>query len=199
MLRITGLLALLLLCARRIPSARRLIPIPPVTSVTTGGTVITVNIFNSPNSYYISGSGGGGSADCTANCLDFEVENGIYTGRSTTNFAEVYGFSNAAGAAGEMFGHLGKVSFNPQTDILSGVFGGKEQMVAFVSGKWWPEYWYTVQGTFSENLGTGAGSVNLTSEKFIGLSPVPEPETLFMLATGLCSIAGLAVRKMRSI
>jgi PEP-CTERM motif len=93
----------------------------------------------------------------------------------------------------------GKVSFNAQTDTLSGVFGGKEQMEAFVAGKWWPEYWYTVQGNFSVNLGTGAGSLNLTRETYIGTSPVPEPETLTTLGTGLCAIAGVALRKLKKI
>jgi PEP-CTERM motif len=100
-----------------------------------------------------------------------------------------------------MFGHLFRVSFNSQTDILSGVFAGKEQMVAFVGGKWAPVYWYQVQGMFSENLGSGVGSLNLTSEKFIGSSPtaVPEPETLTMLGTGLCAIAGVVMRKLRRL
>jgi hypothetical protein len=153
--------------------------------------------FNSPTDYELTGTNSFQNNFCTADCVQFEVENGVFSGRSTTNFAEIYAFGNAPGLDGEMFGHLGKVSFNPQTDILSGVFGGKEQMVAFVGGKWFPYYWYTVKGTFSENLGTGAGSVNLTSETYIGTSPVPEPETFTMLVTGICSIAGLAVRKLR--
>lgn len=105
------------------------------------------------------------------------------------NFAEVW-----AGEAG-IFGPMGKVTFNPQTDILSGVFWGKEDV--FPAGTQFPPSWYTVKGTFSENLGTGAGSLNLTSETFIGTTAVPEPETLTTLGTGLCAIAGIALRKLR--
>jgi hypothetical protein len=79
------------------------------------------------------------------------------------------------------------------------VFGGKEQMAAFVSGKWWPESWYSVHGTFSENLATGNSTVNLTSETYIGTSPVPEPGMLITLGTGLCAIAGVALRRLRSM
>ena len=99
-----------------------------------------------------------------------------------------------------MFGHLGKVSF--VDDELTAIFTGKEGIVS--NGVW---SWYTVEGTFSDYMPgllkypslVGTGGIVLNRETYIGTSPVPEPETLVTLVTGICSIAGLVVRKMRSI
>jgi hypothetical protein len=186
-------LAVFLLALAALPALADSIPIPPVTSVNASG-MTTGGFFNSPTDYDLSGAT---SNACSNNCLGFEVENGVFTGRSTTNFAAAI-FSNASGDAGEMFGHLGRVSFDAQTDVLSGIFGGKEQMIAFVNGKWAPVYWYTVQGAFSVNLGTGTGSLNLTKENFIGTADTPEPQTLLTLGTGLCAMAGVVRRKLRT-
>lgn len=191
------IVAVLLLALATSPALAASIPIPPVTSVSFSGVTTADSFFNSPTDYDIGGSNSSQNNFCTSDCVEFQVQNGAFTGRSTINFAGISGFTNSSGAAGAMFGHFGKVSFNPQTDILSGVFGGKEQMEALVAGKWWPIYWYTVQGTFSENLGTGAGSVTLNHETFIGTTAVPEPSTMFTMGTGLCALAGVVRRKAR--
>jgi PEP-CTERM motif len=159
---------------------------PPVMSVSFSGVQVTGSM-TSPTSYYLTGTNAALNNGCASTCTEFEVQDGVFTGRSTINFAGV-SFNSGTGLGGGLFGHLGKVSFNPQTDILSGVFGGKEQMETFVNGNWWPESWYTVRGTFSENLATGVGSINLKGENFIGTTAVPEPETWAMLATGIAAI-----------
>ncbi|MGB0011988.1 MAG: PEP-CTERM sorting domain-containing protein [Candidatus Sulfotelmatobacter sp.] len=192
MFKITALLAVLLL-AFATPALADSIT-PPVMSVAFSGVIGGV-IFYSPTSYVGGGSNMYLNNGCLQTCTEFEVQNGVFTGRSTINFAQV-AYVIGTDVGGELFGHLGKVSFNAQTDTLSAVFGGKEQMETLVAGKWYPESWYTVQGTFTDNLSTGAGSVNLTSETYIGTSPVPEPETLIMLGTGLCAIAGVLKRKL---
>ena len=172
-------------------------PPPPDTSVSFAG-VITTGTFTSPTIYVFSGTNTFERNWCSANCTDFEVQSGVVTGRSTFNYAEIYGFTDTTGASGGMFGHLGRVSFDAQTDMLSGVFTGKEQMAMLVGGKWSPEYWWTVQGTFSENIGSGIGSVSLSKETFIGLTPVPEPSQIVLLATGLFGIGiGVVRRKLR--
>jgi PEP-CTERM motif len=189
-LKLVSALLVALLLTPALPALADSVPIPPVTSVSFSGVTVT-GFFNSPTSYYLDGTNTFQNNWCTADCTLFEVEKGVFTGRSTTNFAYVYGFANA----GSMFGHLGRVSFNSQTDVLSGVFGGKEA----VRGANNVYSWYTVKGAFSENLVTGNGTVNLTSETYIGTTSVPEPETLTTLGTGLCAIAGVALRKLRSM
>jgi len=42
------------------------------------------------------------------------------------------------------------------------------------------------------------GSLNLTHENFIGTADTPEPGTLLTLGTGLCAIAGVVRRKLRT-
>ena len=65
--------------------------------------------------------------------------------------------------------------------------------------------WYTVKGTFSDYLPlfeisqSPGAERDLTSTTYIGTAPVPEPETFATLVTGICSMAGLALRNMRSI
>jgi PEP-CTERM motif len=156
---------------------------PPVTSVAFSGVNTAGSFFTSPTDYLI----GGGTPNTCSECLGFQVQDGVFTGSSTNNFAGVT-FTNGPEGAGAMFGHLGKVTFNPQTDVLSALFGGKEQMETMVAGKWWPIYWYSVTGKFSENLGTGVASLNLTHETFVGTTAVPEPSTWAMLATGIAAI-----------
>ena len=193
-----ALAVLLMTLAAALPALADSVPVPPVTSVSFSG-VVSGGFFNSQTDYELGGSNSFQNHFCTSNCGEFQVQNGVYTGRSTIDFASISGFTNSSGAAGEMFGHLGRVSFNSQTDTLNGFFGGKEQMIAFVGGKWYPIYWYTVQGTFTENLATGVGSVNLNHEQFIGTTAVPEPGTLLTLGTGLCAIAGVVMRKLRRL
>lgn len=189
MLRITGLFAVLLL-ALASPALADSIPLP-VTSFSTTGTNV-VGFFTSPTVYELSGTNVSEETfRCIGVCLYFEVEDGVTSGRSTTNYAELFNFAGE----GSLFGHLGKVTLNTASDNLTAVFYGKENLLS-ASNIW---AWYTVKGTFSDNLATGNGNVNLTSTTYIGTSPVPEPETLVTLVTGICSIAGLVVRKMRSI
>ena len=164
---------------------------PPVMSVAFSGVSVT-GFFNSPTNYYLTGTD-----PCSATCAGFEVQNGVFTGRSTINFAAV-SFSNGSAVAGEMFGHLGRVSFNAQTDVLSGIFGGKEQMETLINGKWFPESWYVVRGTFSENLGTGSGSLNLNSSTYIGSTAVPEPSTWALILSGLAAIGMVKRRSAKS-
>lgn len=167
---------------------------PPVMSVAFSGVTGGI-IFYSPNSYVGGGSNMYLNNGCAQTCTEFEVQKGVFTGRSTINFAQVaYAIGSTLGV--ELSGHLGRISFNAQTDTLSGFFGGKEQMETLVAGKWFPESWYVVNGTFTDNLGTGVGSMNLTSATYIGTSPVPEPGTLITLGTGLCAIAGIVRRKL---
>jgi hypothetical protein len=191
----TVALAVLLLAMAASPALADSVPVPPITSVSFSGAT-SGTFFNFPNTYLGSSNIG---AFCPANCMLMDVQVMPDGSFGTQNFAEVYGFGNAPGLDGLMFGHLGKVSLNAQTDVLSGIFGGKEQMVAFVNGKWFPYDWYTVKGTFTENLGTGAGTLTLNSEKFIGTTAVPEPGTLLTLGTGLCAMAGVVRRKLRTV
>jgi PEP-CTERM motif len=200
----TVALAVLLLAMAASPALADSVPLPPVTSFTTTGTVMQ-GYFNSPSSYDLIGSNITNSGVCAVSnpCLVFEVANGpgIRIGSIKDNSAQLWGFTSAT-EGGNMFGNLVKVSFNPQTDILSGVFKGREQLVAHLAGipdNKWPNYWYHVEGTFTENLATGAGSLNLTSETFLKTTTVPEPGTLLTLGTGLCAMAGVVRRKLRTL
>jgi hypothetical protein len=187
--------ALLLVSLFAIPALADSIT-PPVMSVAFSGVTTAGSFFNSPTDYLIGGSNGRNNG-CATPCIEFQVQNGVFTGRSTINFASL-AFYNGADVGGGIFGHLGKVSFNPQTDVLSAVFGGKENMEPFIAGNWSHEYWYVVKGTFSENLGTGVGSLNLTSENYIGTTAVPEPETLASLLTGMVAIVMARRRAAKS-
>ena len=189
-------LTVLLLALAAVPALADSIT-PHVMSVAFSGVTGGI-IFYSPTSYVGGGSNMYLNNGCQQTCTEFEVQNGVYTGRSTINFAQV-AYVIGTNVGGGLFGHLGKVKFNSQTDTLSGVFVGKEQMETLIAGEWAPESWYTVEGTFADNLGTGAGSVNLTRETYIGTSPVPEPGTLLTLGTGLCAIAGTIRRKLLAV
>jgi PEP-CTERM motif-containing protein len=157
---------------------------PPITTFSTSGTTITGS-FNSPTDYNLNGSAysPGPIADtCQVNCLTFQLVNS----EPRTNFVYI----SALSGGGLVDGNIFKVSFNSQTDVLSGSFWGKELMLSpSVQASW-----YEVKGSFSENLGSGVGSLNLTSENFIGSTAVPEPNTLLMLGSGL-GVLGIVRRK----
>jgi hypothetical protein len=195
MLRITALLAVLLLAVAT-PVFADSIP-PPIVDFAWTNTDV-VGPFYSPTNYDLSGTNIlHGTAICGGVCISFEVQDGVTTGVAFPNYGYVYNFFPGQSV---MFGHLGKVSLNG--DELTAIFSGKEGIVS--NGVW---SWYTVQGTFSDNISgllkypstAGSGGIVLNRETYIGTAPVPEPETLATLVTGICSIAGLAVRKMRSI
>ena len=187
-----------------IPALATSIPVPPVTSVSFSGVNTTGSFFNSPSDYKIGGANGSNTNFCTVDCVGFEVQSAPGCGPlgscgPSTNFASMNGFGGSPNLDGAMFGHLGRVSFNPQTDILTALFGGKEQMSARTPRGFFPVYWYTVQGVFTLNMATGVGSMNLTKETFIGTTAVPEPGTWLMMGTGLCAIAGLVRRKLTGV
>jgi hypothetical protein len=173
-------LAALLLLLASLPALADSIPTPPITSIGFSGAIATT-VFNFPNTYlHIDNTFPG---PCSTNCVVANVQ--LMPDGS-------FGKQNSAvlwGGGANIFGGLGKVNLNSQTDILSGIFWGKEAIVA--PGPQFPEDWYTVKGTFSENLGSGVGSLNLTSENFIGTTPVPELNSWLMLASGLGGIFGL--------
>ena len=178
-------LAVLLLTLVALPALADSIT-PPVTSISFSGAT-TNTIFNYPN-FYLHSSNEGPNF-CPTNCVNMDVQ--LMPDGSFGKLSTAYVWDTAA----ITFGSLGKVSLNQQTDMLSGIFWGKEDSATATSGP----SWYMVKGTFSENLRTGSGSLDLTSEKFIGTTAVPEPETLSMLGTGLCAIAGVVMRKLRRL
>ena len=195
MFKITALLAVLLL-AFATPVFADSIP-PPVTNLPMTGMIVS-GFFNSSTNYDLGVTNiPQGTAICGGICISLEMQNGVTTGSSFPNYGWIYDFGPDGSI---MFGHLGKVSL--VDDELTAVFSGKE---GIVSGG--VRYWYTVQGTFSDYMPAllkypslvGTGGIVLNRETYIGTAPVPEPETLFTLVTGICSIAGLAVRNMRSI
>jgi hypothetical protein len=193
-------LTVLLLALAALPALADSIP-PPFTSFATTETVMQ-GFYHSSSDYDLIGSNIAANlpTNCsTAICLVFEVANGSAPriGHIKDNTAQLWGFSSAT-EGGNMFGNLAKVSFNPQTDILSGVFKGREQL-GFVGGTPGTDYWWHVEGTFTENLATGVGSLNMTSETFLRSATVPEPQTFIELGTGLCALAGVARRKLRTL
>lgn len=195
MFKITALLAVLLL-AFATPVFADSIP-PPVTNLPMTGMVVS-GFFNSSTNYDLGVTNiTQGTNVCGGICISLEMQDGVTTGSSFPNYGWIYNFAPGQSV---MFGHLGKVSF--VDDELTAIFTGKEGIVS--NGVW---SWYTVQGTFSDYMPAllkypslvGTGGIVLNRETYIGTSPVPEPETLVTLVTGICSIAGLVVRKMRSI
>jgi hypothetical protein len=195
MFKITALLAVLLLALAASPALADSIP-QPVTNLPMTGMMVS-GFFNSPTDYDLDVTNIQGTAICSGICVSLEMEKGVTTGSSFPNYGWIYDFGPDGSI---MFGHLGKVSL--VDDELTAIFSGKE---GIVSGGVWS--WYTVEGTFSDYMPAllkypslvGTGGIVLNRETYIGTAPVPEPETLFTLLTGICSIAGLAVRKMRSI
>jgi PEP-CTERM motif-containing protein len=176
--------ALLLVSLFAIPALADSIPVPPITSVSFSGASTGI-FFNYPNTYLGSSNLGDHSCSLTT-CLLMQAQL-----MPDGSFGKDSGAHLWGGDTG-IFGSLGKITLNSQTDVLSGIFWGKEDI--FTSGA----AWYTVKGTFTENLGTGTGSLNLTSGTFIGATAVPEPSTILMLGTGLLAIAGSVRRKLRA-